>query len=175
MCLFFFHSVNFINLSIYYSICSVGWGCRLCLLHIFCLDYVLWTLIELMKENSFTLKKARNNRFLADYYGHRRCRWHSTSCKYTYSAEFLLHSLEQATGGIGLHVKVYKAEYMCFNKKGDISTLNGSSLKLEDKFMFLGNYISSTESDINMCQVKPWTDIDRLWFLPSSGCINSTV
>ena len=43
-------------------------------------------------------------------------------------------------------------KYMCFikKKKGDISTLNGSSLKLEDKFTFLGRSVSSTEKDINM-------------------------
>ena len=32
-------------------------------------------------------------------------------------AETLLHSLEQAAGGIGLHVKVDKLKYVCFNKK----------------------------------------------------------
>ena len=31
---------------------------------------------------------------------------------------------------IGLHVNADKTEYVCFNKKGDISTLNGGSLKL---------------------------------------------
>ena len=43
-------------------------------------------------------------------------------------AESLLHSLEQAAGGIGLHVNANKTEYMCFNKKKkrDISTLNSS-------------------------------------------------
>ena len=45
-------------------------------------------------------------------------------------AETLLHSLEQAAAGIGLHVYVHKTEYMCFNQTGDISTLNGRSLKL---------------------------------------------
>ena len=45
-------------------------------------------------------------------------------------AETLLHSLERAAAGIGLHVNAEKTEDMCFNQKGDISTLNGSSLKL---------------------------------------------
>ena len=44
-------------------------------------------------------------------------------------AKSLLHSLEQAAGGIGLHVNADKMEYMCFNQKGDISTLNSVSLK----------------------------------------------
>ena len=38
-------------------------------------------------------------------------------------AETLLHSLEQAAGGIGLHVNTDRTEYMCFNQRGDISTL----------------------------------------------------
>ena len=51
-------------------------------------------------------------------------------------AEFLLHSLELTAGVIGLHVNVVKTEYMCFNQKGDISTLNGGSWKLVDKFTY---------------------------------------
>ena len=45
-------------------------------------------------------------------------------------AETLLHSLEWAAAGIGFHVKADKMEYTCFNQRGNISTLNGSSLKL---------------------------------------------
>ena len=77
---------------------------------------------------------------------------------------------------------------MCFNKKGDFSTLNGITLKLVDKFMYHSSSILSTESDINMCPPKPLTAIDGLsiisksnlsdkikQFLPSSGGVNSTV
>ena len=46
-------------------------------------------------------------------------------------AESLLHSLEQAADGIGLHVNIGKTEYTCFNQRGGI-TLNGSPLKLVD-------------------------------------------
>ena len=59
-------------------------------------------------------------------------------------AETLLHSQEWAAAGIGLHANADKMEYMCFNQRGDISTLNGSSLKLVDKFTYLGNSVSST-------------------------------
>ena len=31
-------------------------------------------------------------------------------------AEILLHSLEQVSAGIGLHVNAHKMEYMCFNQ-----------------------------------------------------------
>ena len=37
--------------------------------------------------------------------------------------------MEQAAGGIDLHVNSDKIEYMFFNQKGDVSTLNIGSLK----------------------------------------------
>ena len=77
-------------------------------------------------------------------------------------AETLQHSLERAAAGINLHVNAHKTEYMCFNKKGDISTLNDSSLKLVDKFTYLGSSASSTETDINTRLAKAWTTIDWL-------------
>ena len=73
-----------------------------------------------------------------------------------------LHSLERATAGIGLHVNAHKMEYMWFNQTGDITTLNGSSLKLVDKFTYLGSSVSSTETDINPWLAKVWTAIDKL-------------
>ena len=51
---------------------------------------------------------------------------------------------------------------MCFNQTGDISTLNGSSLKLVDKFTYLRSCVSLTETDINMRLTKAWTAINRL-------------
>ena len=80
-------------------------------------------------------------------------------------AETLLHSLEWAAAGIGLYVNADKTEYMCFNQRGDISTLNGSSLKLVDKLIYLGSSVSSTEKDINMQLAKVWTAFDRLWVI----------
>ena len=77
-------------------------------------------------------------------------------------AETLLHSLEQAAVGIGLHVNAHKTEYICFNQRDHISTLNASSLKLVDKFTDLGSSVSSTETDINMQLAKAWTASDRL-------------
>ena len=43
----------------------------------------------------------------------------------------------------------HKTEYMCLNQTGDISTLGGSSLKLVDKFTYLGSSVSSTKKDID--------------------------
>ena len=77
-------------------------------------------------------------------------------------AKTLLHSLERAAAGIGLHVNAYKTEYMCYNQTGDISTQDGTSLKLVDKLTYLGSSISSTEKDIDIRLTKAWTAIDRL-------------
>ena len=51
---------------------------------------------------------------------------------------------------------------MCFNQTGDKSTLDGSSLKLVDKFTYLGRSVSSTEKDIDTRLTKAWTAIDKL-------------
>ena len=76
-------------------------------------------------------------------------------------AETLLHSLEPAAADIGLHINADKTECMCFNQRGDISTLNSSSLKLVDKLTYLGSSVSSTETNINTWLAKAWTAIDR--------------
>ena len=51
---------------------------------------------------------------------------------------------------------------MCYNQTGDISTLDGTSLKLVDKFTYLGSSVSSTKKDIDTRLTKAWTAIDRL-------------
>ena len=51
---------------------------------------------------------------------------------------------------------------MCYNQTGDISTLDGTSLKLVDKFTYLGSNVSSTEKDTDTRLTKAWTAIDRL-------------
>ena len=50
-----------------------------------------------------------------------------------------VHSLKLAAGGIGLHVNADKMDYMRFYLKGDISTLHSGSLKLVNKFTYLGS------------------------------------
>ena len=42
------------------------------------------------------------------------------------------------------------------------ATLDGTSLKLVDKFTHLGSSVSSTEKDIDTRLTKAWTAIDRL-------------
>ena len=76
--------------------------------------------------------------------------------------ETLLHSLERATTGIGLHVNAHKTEYICYNQTGDISTLDGTPLKLVDKFTYLGSSVSSIEKATDTRLTKAWTAINRL-------------
>ena len=114
-------------------------------LFIICLDYVLRTSIDKIKENSFKLTKERSRSYPAktitdaDYANDIALLANPPA-----QAETLLHTLEQASAGIGLYVNAHKMEYMCFNQTGDISTINGSSLKLVDKFTYLGSSVSST-------------------------------
>ena len=51
---------------------------------------------------------------------------------------------------------------MWYNQTGDISILDGTSLKLVDKFTYLGSSVSSTVKDIDTRLTKAWTAIDRL-------------
>ena len=51
---------------------------------------------------------------------------------------------------------------MCFNQAGDIFTLDRISLKLVDKFIYLGSSVSSTEKDIDTRLTKAWTAINKL-------------
>ena len=77
-------------------------------------------------------------------------------------AETLLHSLERAAAGIGLYVNAHKTEYMWYNQTGEISTQDGTPLKLVHKFTYLGSSIASTENDIDTRLTKAWTTINRL-------------
>ena len=106
-----------------------------------------------MKENVFKLAKERSR----NYYG--RTDYIALLANSPAQAETLLHSLERGAGGIGLLVKT---EYMCFNQRGNISTLKGCPLKLMDKFTYLGSSVSSTKNDINTRLAKVRTANDKL-------------
>ena len=75
---------------------------------------------------------------------------------------FTFYSLERAAANIGLYVNAHKTEYMCYNQTGDISTLDGTPLKLVDRFSYLGSSVASTEKDIDTRLTKAWTAINRL-------------
>ena len=78
-------------------------------------------------------------------------------------AESLLYSLKRTAGSVGLHVNADKIEYMCFNpQRGNISILNGGSLKLVDKFTYFGITVSPIKNNINTRLAKAWTARDSL-------------
>ena len=135
-------------------------------LFIICLDYVLRTSIDKIRENVFKLTKKRSRRYPAksiidaDYADDIAILANKPN-----QAETLLHSLERAATGIGLYVNAHKTEYMCYNQTGDISTLDGTPLKLVDKFTYLGSSVASTEKDIDTRLTKAWTAINRLWII----------
>ena len=116
-----------------------------------------------MKENGLTLEKLKNRRSSARTI---------TDAEYSDDialltnilalAESLLHSLERTAGDISIHINADKIEYMYFNQGGDLFTLNGGSLKLVNKFTYLGSSIPSTENGINTRLAKVWIAINRL-------------
>ena len=122
--------------------------------------------IDKIRENGFELTKKRSRRYPAktitdaDYADDIALLANTPNL-----AETPLHSLERAAAGIGLHVNAHKTEYMSYNQTGDISTLDGTSLKPVDKFTYLGSSVSSTEKDIDTRLTKAWTAIDRLSIL----------
>ena len=138
-------------------------------LFIICLDYVLRTSIDKIRENGFELTKKRSRRYpaktitVADSADDIAILANTPN-----QAETLLHSLERAVTGIGLRVNAHKTEYMCFDQAGDISTLDGNSLKLGDKFTYLGSSVPSTEKDIDTWLTKAWIAIDKLSIIRKS-------
>ena len=100
-------------------------------LFIISIYYVLRTYIDKIKENGIKLTKKVPSKKItdADYVDDIALLVNASA-----QAETLLHSLERATAVIASHVNAQKTEYMRFNQTADITTLNGSSLKLVDKF-----------------------------------------
>ena len=88
-----------------------------------------------------------------NYNRRRLCRWYKAPRKYTYQAEFLRQSLEQAAEDIGLLLNAIKTEYMCFKQEGPISILSSGPLKSIDKFTYPGSSVSSSERDVRLAKV----------------------
>ena len=119
-------------------------------LFIIYLDNVHRTSIDKIKENGFELTKKRSRRYPsktitdADYADDIALLANAPA-----QAKTQRHSLERGAAGIGLHVNAYKTEYMNFDQTGVISILKGSSLKLVDKFTYLGRSVSTIGTDID--------------------------
>ena len=91
-----------------------------------------------MKDYGFKLAKERSKRYSAQTIMDADYADDIALMANTFAQdEILLHSLERAAASIGLHVNAHKTERVCFNQRGDISTLSGSSLKLVDEFTYL--------------------------------------
>ena len=86
-------------------------------LFIICLDYVLRTPVDKIRENGFELTKKRSRRYPAktitdtDYADDIAILPNTPN-----QAETRQHSLERGAAGIGLDVNAHKTEYMCFNR-----------------------------------------------------------
>ena len=132
-------------------------------LFIISLDYVFRTSIDKIRENGFEVKKERSRRYPAktitdtDYADDIAILANTPN-----QAETLQHSSERAAASIVLHVNARKTEYMCYNQTGDITALDGTPRKLENKFTYLGSSVSSTKRDIDTRLTNAWTAIDRL-------------
>ena len=109
-------------------------------------------------------------------------RWNSCSSKMKFKMEFMfINSCSRwwqrppcqcRQDGIHVHQRwnsrwnscssIHVQDGIHVHQRGDISTLNGSFLKLVDKFTYAGSSVSTTEKDINTRLAKAWTAINRL-------------
>ena len=100
-------------------------------LFIICREYMLRTSINKIKENGFKLTEERSRRYAtqtitdADYTDDIALLANTPA-----QAETQVNSLERAAAGRGLHINAHKTEYLCFNKRSDISTINDILLNL---------------------------------------------
>ena len=104
------------------------------------------------KENDFTLKRTRSRQYPtetlidADYADDL-----VLLANIPDQTKSLMHSLEQAAGGIGSNMNADKTEFiMSFKQDGALSTLSGKPLKFVEKFTYLISNISSTKSNVNI-------------------------
>ena len=82
-------------------------------LFVICLDYVLRTSIDKIKENGFELTKKRSRRYPAKTITDADYADDIAILANTHAqAETLLHSLERAAAGIGFHVNAHKTKHV---------------------------------------------------------------
>ena len=136
-------------------------------LFIICLDYILRTSIDTIKENGLTLTKSRSPRFPnntltdADYADDLGLFTNTIG-----EASALLHSLEHAAQDIGLYVNADKTKHMCVNTQGTMNTINGELVKEVNDFTYLGSQIASTRKDVKCRIGKAWaalTKLTKIW------------
>ena len=113
---------------------------------IICQDYILWTSIDLIKENGFTIKKAISRHYPVETDADNVGLLSNTLAQ--------PESLEQTADSIDLYVNLNKSEFMCFKRERAIYTLSVSPLKLVDNFTHHSSNISFTESGVNISLAK---------------------
>ena len=84
-------------------------------LFIICLDYVLRTSIDKIRENGFELTKKEAQGTPQKQLPTPTTPMTAILANTPNQAETLLHSLERVAAGINLHVNAHKREYMCYN------------------------------------------------------------
>ena len=110
-----------------------------------------------------TLTKARSHRHPAvtiidvDYTDHLALMADTIA-----DVQTLLHSLETATGDIGLYVNAKKTEYMSYNQIGTMHTLSSDDIKSVSFFVYLGSNVASKEADVKARIGKAWGALDCL-------------
>ena len=116
-----------------------------------------------MNKNSFKLAKKRSRRYLtqtitdADYADDIALLANTSAL-----AKTLLHSLERAAGGIGLHVNTAKTEYMYFKSKRQHLHTKRWAFETSGQIHLPRKQCLINQKDINMRLAKTWTVIDRL-------------
>ena len=105
------------------------------------LDNAIQTLIDLMKENGFTEKKARSRRYQAQTIMDVDLADNGALLVNTFKS--LLQNLEKAAGGRDLYVNAEKQRTSVSITIKQETTLRGRSLKLVVKFSCLGSSVSS--------------------------------
>ena len=127
------------------------------------LDYVLTISFDKCNKYALTLELARRRRIPTKKI---------TDAGYaddlallsenSYTAQNLLHIPEQSAAFIALHVNATKTEYMCNSQDGPVETLNKTTLKKVDDFVYLGSNIISTEKDVIRRISKAWSALYQL-------------
>ena len=93
---------------------------------IICLDYILWTAIDLMKENGFTLEKASSRRYSTRTF---------TDTDYTDDIALLANTLTLVE--IFLHVYIHICIYIYFLFDADIHTLHALFLTHTHTYIYI--------------------------------------
>ena len=132
------------------------------------LDYVLRTSIDKNSELGFTLLPRRSRRHpatkLTDADFADDLALLADNDK---NAEALLLLLEAAADAVGLQVNYGKTNYMVFSQANTkITGKNGAELEAVSDFKYLGSWLASSSTDLNIRIAQAWSahnKLDKVW------------